>query len=159
MTAIDRRIMAAQGYLELGMHSDARDELSGLPEGSFDRADVVEITLLCLMGDQRWEEGLGLAQRLCELAPKEPGGYIHAAFCLHELGRTSEAMELLRAGPKTLRTKAVYYYNLGCYEARLGHKDEAVKLLLQSFEMDGSLRSIARKDPDLDPVRARLERT
>jgi hypothetical protein len=29
--------------------------------------------------------------RLCELEPEEPGGFIHAAFCLHELGRTNEA--------------------------------------------------------------------
>ncbi|MCP5558881.1 MAG: hypothetical protein H7A55_14130 [Verrucomicrobiaceae bacterium] len=159
MTDVERRIMAAQGYLELGLHEEARDELNALPEGSFDRADVLEITLLCMMGEHRWEEALSLGHRLCEIAPNEPGGFIHAAYCLHELGRTTDAMDLLKSGPKTLRTKAVYYYNLGCYEACLGHKDEAVKLLLQSFEMDGSLRQIARKDPDLDPVRARLERT
>jgi hypothetical protein len=32
-----------------------------------------------------------------------------------------------------------------------------LKLLRQSFEMDGSLRAVARKDPDLDGLRPALQ--
>lgn len=157
MTAAERRIVAAQGYVELGLYQEASAELSPLPAAMHDRVDVIEITLLCLMGGHHWVEALALATRLCGQEPAEPGGFIHAAFCLHELGRTAEAVEVLSRGPATLRTKAVYYYNMGCYHACLGHFDKSLTYLERAFEMDGELRQHARKDHDLDCLRAQLE--
>lgn len=158
MTELERRILAAQGYVELGLYSEAREELSQLPPDSADRTDVIELLVLCFMSEKRWAEGLALTQKLRELEPKEPGGFIHAAYCLHELGQTHEALDLLARGPAVLRTKPVYYYNVGCYLACLGQDEKALQLLEQSFEMDGSLRSHARKDPDLDGLRQKLEK-
>ena len=158
MTELERRILAAEGYIELGLHSEAREELSHLPPESADRADVIELIVLCSMGERRWAEGLALTQKLRELEPKEPGGYIHAAYCLHELGQTQEALDLLARGPAALRTKPVYYYNVGCYLACLGENEKALQLLEQSFEMDGSLRDHARNDRDLDGLRQKLEK-
>lgn len=157
MTEWDRRIVAAQGYVELGLHDEARVELLALPPEQKNRVDVIEIRVLCHMQDQQWAEALKLSQKLCRLQPEEPGGYIHAAFCLHELGRTEEALDLLSRGPSSLRTKPVYYYNLGCYLARLGQEDKALQLLKQSFEMDGDLRRDARRDPDLHNLRQQLD--
>ncbi|MDZ4404350.1 tetratricopeptide repeat protein [Prosthecobacter sp.] len=157
MTEAERRIIAAQGYVELGLYEEAREELSPLPAEMNDRVDVLEITLLCLMGGHRWSEALALANRLCQQEPAEPGGFIHAAFCLHELGRTAEAVDVLSRGPATLRTKPVYYYNMGCYHARLGHYDKSMTYLERAFEMDGELRQHAKKDRDLDCLRAQLE--
>jgi tetratricopeptide (TPR) repeat protein len=115
------------------------------------------VTVLCHMNDHCWGEALALAQKLCRLEPDEPGGFIHSAFCLHEMGRTEEALDVLARGPATLKTKPVYYYNLGCYLARLGQDERALQLLKQSFEMDGDLRRDARKDPDLHSLHGKLE--
>jgi tetratricopeptide (TPR) repeat protein len=157
MTEAERRIIAAQGYVELGLLDEAQEELAPLPQEVHDRVDVIEITLLCLMGRQRWAEALTLATKLCAQESAEPGGYIHAAFCLHELGRTTEAVDVLSRGPVTLSTKPVYYYNMGCYHARLGLHDKALAYLDRAFEMDGELRKHARKDRDLDCLRVQLE--
>ena len=157
MTEWDRRIVAAQGYVELDLHDEARRELLHLPPDQRNRVDVIEIRVLCHMHEQQWTEALKLSQKLCRLQPDEPGGFIHAAFCLHELGRTEEALDLLSRGPSSLRTKPVYYYNLGCYLARLGQEEKALQLLKQSFEMDGDLRRDARRDPDLHNLRQQLE--
>ena len=157
MTEAERRIIAAQGYVELSLFDEARVELSPLPAEMHNRVDVIEITLLCLMGGHRWEEALTLATKLCTQEPMEPGGFIHAAFCLHELGRTAEAVDVLSRGPATLRAKPVYYYNMGCYNACLGHLDKSLSYLKRAFEMDGELRQHARRDRDLDCLRAQLE--
>ncbi len=158
MTEMDRRILAAQGYVELGLYEEAQAELARLPAEAATRADVMEILLLCLMAEQRWPEALALTLRLCQAEPEEPGGFIHAAYCLHEMGRTQEAVDMLSRGPAALRSKPVYYYNLGCYHAKLGQMDRALALVRQSFEMDGSLRVVAKKDADLDCLRSELTR-
>jgi len=157
MTDTERRIIAAQGYVELNLFNEARAELACLPTDSQERSDVIEITMLCFMGGANWDEALALAKKLCVLEPTQPGGFIHAAYCLHELGHTAEAMELLSRGPGTLRTKPVYYYNMGCYHARLGQVDKSLTYLERAFEMDGELRQHAKKDRDLECLRDRLE--
>jgi len=158
MTETERRILAAQGYVELALYTEAREELAALSEVAMERVDVQEILLLCLMAESRWADALALTLRLCEMEPEEPGGFIHAAFCLHELGRTDEAVDMLSRGPAALRSKPVFYYNMGCYHACLGDMEKALKLLRQSFEMDGGLRAVARKDPDLDVLRPALQK-
>jgi Flp pilus assembly protein TadD len=90
---------------------------------------------------------------LCEAEPQETIGFIHAAFCLHELGRTDEARNVLLHGPPALLNEATYYYNMGCYNARLGQLEDAQNYLRMSFSLDGKLRDFARHDPDLKEVR------
>ncbi|MDB6139338.1 MAG: Tetratricopeptide repeat-containing protein [Verrucomicrobiaceae bacterium] len=153
---LERKILTAQGYMELGLFEDARAELVSLPKQAWERLEVMETWVLCLMGEQRWEEALEMSGRLCEMQPKEAGGFIHSAYCLHELGRTEEAMVMLQSGPRSLRTKSVYFYNLGCYCAKLGRVEEARQFLEKSFEIDNSLRRLAKKDPDLAELRSQL---
>ncbi len=152
----ERSILAAQGYLELGMFADVWRELQALPAALRDRPEVLELSTLTLMGERRWEEALRLARRLRAEQPDDPGGFIHEAYCLHELGRTREALETLLNGPASLRKKSVYFYNAACYRARLGELADAVKLLGKAFEMDGSLRRSARHDPDLVSLKDKL---
>lgn len=156
MTEVERRIVAAQGYLELGLLEEAREQIASLPPLAASRPDVIELDVLCCMAERRWEEALSGSMRLCALEKNEPGGYIHAAYCLHELGRTGEAREMLRSGPGSLRKKPVFYYNLGCYSARLGLVDEALRMLEIAFEQDPELRRAARKDPDLQALKEQL---
>lgn len=156
MTDTDRSIIAAQGYMELGLFNEARRELQNLPRQYFEHPEVIELGLMCFLGEQRWSEALAMAYELCAAAPGEPGGYIHAAYCLHEMDRTAEALEVLKNGPKSLRTKSVFYYNLGCYNARLGQVADALRCLERSFELDAGLRRVARKDPDLAALRPHL---
>jgi hypothetical protein len=49
--------------------------------------------------------------------------------------------------------RAVADYNLACFYARVDQARDALPLLRQSFEARPSLVEIARRDPDLDPIR------
>lgn len=156
MNIHERSIIAAQGYLELGMFHDVWRELHTLPAELLARSDVLEILALSLMGEERWGEALEVAERLRDEAPREAGGFIHSAYCLHEMGRTEEALQVLLNGPQSLRNKSVFYYNVGCYQARLGLFAEALEMLKKSFEMDASLRKSARRDPDLIALQSQI---
>lgn len=153
---LERRIVRAQGYAELGMFARARQELASLPRESRGRLDVIDIELLCDMGENRWDEALALTRELCRLRPEAPASYLHAAYCLHELGRTQEALHVLMHGPTTLHLRAVYFYNMACYNSRLGEIAAAIQLLELAFGMDKSLRRVAKKDSDLDALRGQI---
>lgn len=145
-------LCAAEGYFELGMKREARGEFDALPaEERLGRAGL-QLNIQLHLSGHDWEKALALSRQLCDVAPDSHAGYIHAAYCLHELGRTREARELLVDGPESLRDEPVFFYNLGCYEARLGETESARAWLLRSFELDDDLRKQAKNDPDLKGV-------
>ncbi len=148
----DRTLLSAQGYFELGMMAEALDELDSLPLDRQERSEVLQMRLLIHMRARRWQAALEYSETLYHRSPEEALGFIHAAFCLHELGRTAEAKALLLNGPSALQSEATYHYNLGCYDAALGNFAEAQAHLRVSFKLDKKFREFARTDPDLKSV-------
>jgi len=149
---IDRTLLAAQGYIELDMSDEALRELDSLSPEAQGRQDVLQVRLFIFMRGRRWNDALKVCDRLRAADPQQTTGYIHGAFCLHELGQTKAAKELLLSGPAALLREATYYYNLGCYDAVLGNIAEAQHAIEISFKMDDKFREIAKYDPDLKAV-------
>ncbi len=150
--AENRTLLAAQGYFELGMLEDAMTELESLPEPMRGKLEVLQMRLFIHMRAKRWEQALEISRGLCRVGPEDTLGFIHAAFCLHELGRTLEAKTLLLGGPSALLDEATYHYNLGCYDAALGNIEDAQAHLRASFRLDKKFREFAKTDPDLRSV-------
>ncbi len=153
----EKALLAAQGYLELGMVEEALAELSLIEPSLSDDPDIMELRLNILMRGARWSEAFETAEQLLRLSHDALPAFIHGAFALHELGRTAEARDLLLKGPSILRQDPTFHYNIGCYEAVLGNRDAAMESLRRSFAMDETFRSFARRDPDLAGIADALE--
>ncbi len=138
------------------MAEEALAELERVPGEDRGHEDVAQLRVYIFMRVRRWPEALTACETLRADRPDLPLGYIHGAFCLHELGRTAEAMALLQEGPASLLREPVYFYNLGCYHAVLGNPEEAQSYLQMSFNLDEKFREIARYDPDLEDVIGKL---
>ena len=149
---LEWQLSTACGYAELGMNRESIAALNAIPKAQQNRPEVLQLRLHHLMMRQSWLRALTLSRRLCRVAPECGAGFLHAGFCLNQLGRTTEARATLLKGPAALRREPIYFYNLGCYEALLGCTREAIRHLRISFEMDPSFREIARKDSDLQSV-------
>ncbi|MDQ6624603.1 MAG: hypothetical protein M3Y69_00475 [Verrucomicrobiota bacterium] len=147
-------VQAACGYAELGMYKESIAELDAIEDRYQNRPEVLQLRLHHLMRQKRWGNALRVSQLLCRVAPDCGTGFLHAGFCLHQLGKTAEAKKLLVTGPVALLKEPIYYYNMGCYEALLGDVNGAKENLLISFRMDSSFRELAKKDPDLQAVHA-----
>jgi predicted Zn-dependent protease len=150
-----RTLVAAQGYCELQMYDEALEELASLPPEVHGEAVVVEMHLVTLMQAKRWEAALEYGRKMCELRPEAGAGFIHLAFCLHELGLTGQAKAWLMSGPPSIRKEANYFYNLACYECVLGNVDEARQLLAQSIALDPKYREFSKTDVDLRALYAK----
>ena len=150
------RLQVVHGYYELGMLEDAWEELREI-EKSFPATPAILLTKILLhVKAKQWENALELSGRLRHMEPNSGAGYIHGAYCLHELDRTVDALDLLESAPDALRDEAIYHYNKGCYQAALGDVDTARSCLSKSFDLDGRLLAVARKDPDLSGMRDAL---
>ncbi len=131
------------------MHRESIAELNAITPRLQNRPEVLQLRLHHLMRQKRWGQALRVSQMLCKVAPDCGTGFLHAGFCLHQLGKTAEAKMLLITGPVALLKEPIYYYNMGCYEALLGDVNGAKENLLISFKMDASFRELAKRDPDL----------
>lgn len=145
----NNRIRAAEGYYELKMPDQAWRQIGRLTAEQRKQAPVLGLRIQLHLDAEQWSEALALSRQLLDVQPYAKGAYIHAAYCLHELQRTDEARDLLLEAPEELWDEAVYYYNLACYEARVGDLETAREWLERSFRMDPALVRHAREDPDL----------
>ncbi len=150
---IEKTLLAAEGYSQLGMPDEALEELDQIPRLPTLIVPVEKLRLQVQMRASRYEAGATTAGHLCEVDAGDADNWIQQAFCLHEIGRTREAREVLHAGPASLTTKAIYFYNLACYDAVLGEIEESQHHLRRAFELDAQFREYARRDPDLVNVR------
>jgi len=149
----EKTLLAAEGYSQLGMPEEALEELDQLPNDGDSGVEVAKVRLPILMQVSRWEEAIATAELLCEKDESDPEHWVHRAFCLHEIGKTREARGVLQNGPSSLMKKAIYYYNIACYDAVVGDLEDAQAHLRKAFEIDGKFREIARTDPDLEGIR------
>ncbi len=143
------QVRTAQGYYELGMLEEAWEEIEAIDPLHESDPPVIQMRLLLLLKEERWVEALAESEQLTRVEPDGAMGFVHAAYCLHEMGRTADAKQRLLDGPSSLLREAVYFYNMACYEVALGGLKEAERFLRQSIEMDGNLRQVAKKDRDL----------
>ena len=148
----EKVLLAAQGYMELDMPEEALLEIGSLPEAVQNEEGPLQMKMAILMRIKRWNDALAICETLRQLFPDHTVGYVHGAFCLHEMGRTREAKTLLLSGPPSLLQEPTYHYNLGCYDAVLGNLDEAQSHLKLSFQLNEKFREIAKDDPDLKAV-------
>jgi len=145
----ERVFLAAQGYSELGMLEDAILELETLPKEMAKRPEILQFRLNIEMLARLWEKGWLTAKTLCEVEPESNFGFIQGAFCLHEQGKTQDALAFLLDGPVSLAEDATYHYNIACYHAVLGDFEQTKKSLEDCFKIDPSFQPISKEDPDL----------
>lgn len=154
----DQKILtAAQGYMELGMPREALRELRALSQEAAGSALGLEMRIVVLLKLERWSLAATAARKLCRIKPSHPAGFIHLAYCQHEMGNTELARNTLLKAPSALQKDATYCYNLACYEAVLGQLDAARYYLARSISIDQRFREFARKDNDLAALHKELE--
>ncbi|MGJ8655487.1 MAG: TPR end-of-group domain-containing protein [Akkermansiaceae bacterium] len=138
-----------EGYLQLEMAEDALIELRNMPSKEQNSERYKELLLATQMMLQLWNPAAATAQELCKMDSREKAYFIHAAFCLHEMGETLAALRQLLAGPKVLLGDPLYHYNLACYHSVLGNLTDAQTCLNKSIELDPELELRAPEDKDL----------
>jgi tetratricopeptide (TPR) repeat protein len=148
-----RRLLAASGYVELGLYQEAVRELEAIPEGIQQTLPVLAGWADLYQSWQKWEEARAVAERLTEIDPEEPRWVVALAYATRRSVGLVAAQRVLVQGLESFPDFALIRYNLACYAAQLGDLPAADRLLRRACELDAAFSKLAKTDPDLAPLR------
>jgi predicted Zn-dependent protease len=156
-------LKAAVGWLELGNPAEALVELDALSERFQDHVDVLEARWLALAQLQRWEAAAKVGRALIAAAPERPVGWLHHAYALRRAstGGLLAAFNALSPVAAKFPKDSTIPYNLACYTCQMQRDATETLAWLQQAIAAGERKEIiamALKDPDLEPLRAEIEK-
>lgn len=151
-------LKAARGWLELGNHMEANEELEKITASLRSHPDVLEVRWQIYAKAGEWQACYDIGQAIVRADPKRPLGWIHRSVALHRLKRTQDAYDQLEAAAGIFTDSWHVRYDLACYACQLGFHDEAWEWLTDAFDLgDGAkLKLMALDDPDLEPFWAEI---
>ena len=152
MNDTPRHLQAALGYLTLGMHQDAWDELENLPPELRTDVAVLELRIQIYQLLGKWEPARILAESLALKFPENPIWWIHWAYSLRREKNVREAQGVLWHAVQIHPVFAPIVYNLACYACVLGQMEDARSLLERAFLLDPNFKATALDDPDLEAI-------
>jgi predicted Zn-dependent protease len=147
-------LRAAEGWLELGCVREAEAELEGIAPSVRHHPAVLELRWQIHARAKQWEACVDVARAITQAAPKEPLGWIHLSYALHELKRTQEAWDNLLAIVDDFPKEPTMRYNLACYACQLGDLPEARRWLKKTLALGRKkeTKQMALEDLDLKPL-------
>ena len=81
-------IQAAAGWLELGNHRAANEELKRVTQSSWSHPDFLDALWQICAKQKKWPECFEIAEDIMRACPERANGWIYRACALHELKRT-----------------------------------------------------------------------
>lgn len=148
-------LQAAEGWLELGDHLEANEELEKIEPELRAHPDALEIRWQIFAKEMKWEACVEIARSLTNLAPDRPYGWVHLAFSLRRAQGGGLETALATLLPVVTKLPKIWMipYNLACYCAQLNRLDEAQMWFKKSMEIDEqTVKRHALDDPDLKPL-------
>lgn len=147
-----KRLMAAEGYFDLGMWEEAEEELAGIGEVYLLTRDVLFLRAMIFQKRQMWEEMTGVGRKMVELYPQEDNGWVQWAYAVRRFRCIEEAREILLEGEKVCGEAGIFHFNLACYACQLGEMEESKERLRQAIAVEKAFRAMAEEDSDLVPL-------
>jgi tetratricopeptide (TPR) repeat protein len=155
-------LQAAEGWLGLGNHLEASSELTKISPANQSDPAVLALRWHIWADQREWREAFEMAERLIAAAPDQVQPWIWLAYSARRMegGGIPEAKAKLLEAAKRFPEDALVRYNLGCYEAQLGNREEALRYLGEAFKLGDRkhLKAMAMADPDLEALRAFIMR-
>ncbi len=149
---LKKSLSYANGYRELGMFSDALEELSQLPAKLAQRIEVDQMRLAILIDAQDWPAAECAAKNVALRAPDDPGSHINLAFVTRRSKSIEKAREILVNAAERFANTALIHYNIACYDCVEKNYEQSKERLVKAISLDPSFLNTAKEDEDLSDL-------
>ena len=150
---------SAKGWYLLGNLKEADAELDRLPPSLQNHPDVLEVRFAIYSRSRKWSDCMGIATAMLGVAPDRPTSWINSAIVLHALNETYAAWNTLFQVMDRFPKVPLIPYNMACYAAKLGRFVDSCEMLEKAINLGGNeMVSLARQDPDLQPLWVQIDR-
>jgi len=149
-------LTAAEGWLELGNHVEANEELEKIAPQLRVHPDVLEIRWQIYAKESKWDACRDIAAAITNLDADRASGWLHLAYATRRAtnGGLKPAREILCTAAERFPNVPTVFYNLACYDCQLGNLKEAKQWLGKAINLAGKkdIRIMVLDDPDLQPL-------
>jgi tetratricopeptide (TPR) repeat protein len=153
-------LIAAEGWLGLGNHIEANEELENITPQLRAHPDVLEMRWQIYAEAKKWEACVDIARAITNLAPSLPQGWLHLAYSLRRIkgGGVQAAWEALLPMAEKFPTAWLIPYNLACYAAQMQRLHGARDWLKRAIDIAekigrfNEVRLMALDDLDLEQL-------
>lgn len=145
--ALQWTLSFAQGYLELGMLSEAERELKKLSLKQRCYADALELRVQLLLQQGRYKSAARLARSAAKMYPGVAEFYSYAAAAYEELQQPENAKNVWISAPSLFHVSGLFHFTLARFEAQMGNNLEARQHMALAIELDPDIQTRAKSDP------------
>lgn len=159
------RVRAAEGWLGLGLATEARQELAGITPDNQLHPAALRVKWEVLAALQDWDAAYETALLIIDRAPREPAGWIHRAYAARRMteGSLEKAFKALYPALDLFPDELLIPYNLACYCCQLNRLPEARIWLQRALRIQkqpkarDTIKRMALADSDLAPLREEIQ--
>jgi tetratricopeptide (TPR) repeat protein len=152
-TRLRRRLLEAEGYIELNMFDHALDSLRGVKASGELEFEVLRLKGEALRGQGKHAEALAAFESAHAIHTDDVSVLMAMAWCYKRTDQLSQAIEATEFAHQQQPRLAVLMYNLACYWTLAGDKSRALSWLGQALRTDHSLCRLIPDEPDFDALR------
>jgi len=148
-------LQAAIGWLELGNHLEANEELEKITPELRAHPDVLEVRYQIYAKAEKWEMADEIAHTLNRIHPLAPQFWLWRAYATRRMpgGGILQAQEILINAQPLFPKVWTIPYNLACYCAQTGRLEECKMWFKMAMNIDEkTVKLAAVVDPDLQPL-------
>ena len=157
-------LRAAIGWLQLGNHREANEELEQIAPQLRVHPDVLAVRWQIYARAQRWDACVNIASVVVELNPERSSAWLDLAYSLRRVinGGLEAAFNALLPAVERFPAEPLIPFNLSCYACQMGRLEDASNWLLRAFAIAGKagarkrLGLLALEQPDLKPLWRRI---
>ncbi len=153
----ERRLDAARGYLLLEMPQPALAELAQIQDPGPQKFEFHLLKGECFRALKRHEEALSEFEEAHHLHPSDLDVLMGMAWCFKRTSQLLRAIDTMHSAYASHAEEPVVLYNLSCYYALVGQREQALSWLGRALRMNRELLKLVPDETDFDPIREDAE--
>jgi tetratricopeptide (TPR) repeat protein len=150
---LKKSMLAAEGYLMLEMPAQALLKLELIPECDDRCFEFYTLKAEAYRMIKDHPQALDAFHSAYAVNPTDVSTLLGMAWCYKRVDQLESAISIMHQAYKVSPKQPLVLYNLSCYYALDGNKEEALHWLVRSLRLDSSLRKLVDDETDFDQLR------